>query len=157
MIELAREGQLEQQAERGEQDRAAREDGDDHRDQRFVGRRRLLDRQAGQQRRVLRQRPAGDDRGHGQRGGVARRLESPYPDQSQRGDAGEHRDDQRRQTVAGEQPVVERVGVGVQHREAAHGDRSGREPRAERACAELPLELGLPSRAASAARYTAAR
>ena len=44
----------------------------------------------GSSERLLRERPAGDDRGHRERGGVARRLESPGPDERERGDAGEH-------------------------------------------------------------------
>lgn len=61
VVEGSAEDEAEEQGERGEQDDAAAEDGEDEGDQGVSGGGGLFDREAGQEYRSLRERPAGDD------------------------------------------------------------------------------------------------
>src|SRR5262249_58009231 len=91
----------------------------------------------------LRERPAGDDRGDGERRGVAGGLVPLPPEEPERRAAGDDRGDQADQPSAVDQAVVERLGVVAQHGEARERDRATDETGRERAGAELLLEPGL--------------
>ena len=141
MAEPSREHEPEQQRERGKQDHGAGEHGDDDEHERVVRRGRLAHGQAAQQDRVLRERPAGDDRSDGDRGGVARRLKARAPDELERGEARERGHDHGADGVAVQQPLVQRVCVGVQHGEARERQRSREQPGGERARPEARLQV----------------
>ena len=155
-----RSSEPEQHAERGEEDRATGQHGDDHGDQHVVRRGRLLDRQARQEDRVLRKRPAGDDRGHGDDRAVAGGLEAPRPDERERAPL---RRPRRRRARARPLPVhetvVERVRVVVDARPARPtAIAPATTPGAERARAEAPLEVVVVrADGHRQLRYTAAR
>jgi hypothetical protein len=84
--------------------------------------------------------PAGDDRGDGDRSGVAGNLVALPPDERERGAAGDDRGDQTDQPPALDETVVERLGIEAQHGHAGERDRPADETGRERADAELPLE-----------------
>ena len=90
----------EEQRERGEQDHRSGEHGDDHSDERVPACGRLPDRQSLEEERRLGERPAGDDRGDGERRGVAGGLVALPPDERERRAAGDDRDDQADQPSA---------------------------------------------------------
>src|SRR5581483_4906606 len=99
-IELGGEDESEQNCESGKDDRAARHNGDDERDERVPARSGLRDREAADQRRRLGETPARDDRSDGERGAVAGGFVASAPDEGNRSETGGDRDDKRRQTAS---------------------------------------------------------
>src|SRR4029453_8845428 len=85
--------------------------------------------------------PPGEDRGDGERRGVAGCLVAPPPDERERRAAGNDRRDQADQPSALDETVVERLSVETQHGQACERDRPADETGRERAGAEFPLEL----------------
>src|SRR5207253_7090954 len=99
------------------------------------------DRKARKKDRRLREAPAGDDRGDGERRAVSRRLVAPAPDERERADARDERDGERRERASGDEPLEQTVGVEAERGESAHRERTGCETRGECAPPEVVLQL----------------
>src|SRR5215216_3233499 len=155
--EVSTEHESEEQRERGEKDRRSREHGDGHSHERVSACSRLADRQSLEEDRRLRECPAGDDCGDGERGGVAGCLVALPPDERERRAAGDDRGDQADQAPALDETVVERLSVDTQHGQAGECDRPADETGRERAGAELPLERRFAQPGGVGAEETAAR
>ena len=101
----------------------------------------LLNREPGQEHRILSERPAGNDRGDGKAGAEAGDLVAALQCEHERGEPGEHRYDQRGQAIPLNEPVVDPMGVRVQHREPPERHGPGDDACAECARSELSLEV----------------
>ena len=87
--EVSAEHESEEQRERRKENRCSREHSDSHGDERVPPCGGLLDCQPFEEDRRLCERPAGDDRGDGERGGVAGGLVTFPPDKRERRAAGD--------------------------------------------------------------------
>jgi hypothetical protein len=135
----------EEERERREEDDGAAEHGNDDRDLCVVRSSCVLDAEAGKEDGLLRECPAGDRGGDGERRGVASRLVAPSPDKCERPDAGRKRGDERDQAGPVDEAVEETSRVEMQNDEPGDRDRTGHEAGAECAQAEALGETGVPA------------
>ena len=138
-LEAAGERKAEQEAERGEGDRAPHRYCHDDPDERVVSRRPVVNGETREDGGPASKRPAGDDRRDRDGRAETRRVEAPPPHERERCHTGEERHDHSSERIAGQQRVKEAVVVAVDYDNAAERNRAGHRPGAQRAPPERVL------------------
>ena len=143
LVETAAQQQRVEQAERRQQDQRPEAERDERRDQHRATGRGLLDREAREELRPLREAPPRDDRGDGRRGGHACRPVAPAEHEGDRDSTGERREDHGDEPGAARQPVPDPARVVVDDGQAGDGSGTGDDGHAECPLPERLLQLGL--------------
>ena len=143
LVEMAAQQERVEQAERGQQDQRPEAERDERGDQHRATGRGLLDREAREELRPLREAPPRDDRAHGRRGGHAGRPVAPAEHEGDRGSTGERREDHCDEPGSARQPIPDPARVVVDDSQADDGRGTGDDGHAECPLAERLLQLGL--------------